>query len=165
MSRKSKYTKQLLEPIVKNSLSWAQVLKKLNLKLTGGNYANIKKHVLHNNIDISHFTGMLWNKGLTQEDHPSIKKGAVKAKIPNEEVFTLNGHPLANKHIVKRLINEYNYEYVCASCGLTDWLDKPITLDLDHINGNNRDNSFENLQLLCPNCHRQTPTWGNKKRA
>lgn len=162
---KSKYTKQLLEPIVKDSLSWAQVLRKLNLKPTGGNYSSIKKHVLRHDLSTTHFTGQRWNKGLTQLEHPSLQKASESLRIPDTEVFTLNGHQLDSGKIAKRLLNHYNWPNVCSICGLDSWQNKPITLDLDHINGNNRDNSFENLQLLCPNCHRQTPTWGNKKRA
>lgn len=54
--------------------------------------------------------------------------------------------------------------YKCNCCGISTWLDNPITLDLDHIDGDRSNNIPFNLRLLCPNCHRQTPTWGNKKR-
>ena len=54
--------------------------------------------------------------------------------------------------------------YKCSACGISDWLGKPISLDLDHIDGNNKNNFPSNWRFLCPNCHRQTPTWGNKKR-
>lgn len=52
----------------------------------------------------------------------------------------------------------------CSCCGLTDWMGKPIIMDLDHIDGDRTNNFPKNLRLLCPNCHRQTPTWGNKTR-
>ncbi|WP_375478716.1 HNH endonuclease [uncultured Jatrophihabitans sp.] len=44
-------------------------------------------------------------------------------------------------------------------CGLVEWLGAPISLALDHINGDPTDNRFENLRILCPNCHAQTDTW------
>lgn len=47
----------------------------------------------------------------------------------------------------------------CECCGLAEWLNRPITLELEHIDGDNRNNEKENLKLLCPNCHSLTDTW------
>ena len=52
----------------------------------------------------------------------------------------------------------------CYTCGVTHWLDNPITLELDHIDGNSLNNSPDNLRMLCPNCHSQTPTFKNKNK-
>ena len=52
----------------------------------------------------------------------------------------------------------------CYKCGLTMWNDKPLKLQLHHINGDNRDNRIENLQLLCPNCHSQTDNFCKKNK-
>lgn len=53
----------------------------------------------------------------------------------------------------------------CNKCGIDSWLGVTITLELDHINGDNRDNRRENLEALCPNCHSLTPTWRGKNIA
>ena len=64
---------------------------------------------------------------------------------------------------------EYGFIQKCsiATCGITNWLGKDITLQIDHIDGNCCNNSPENLRFLCPNCHTQTETYGfvgnNKK--
>lgn len=62
----------------------------------------------------------------------------------------------------RRYIME-NWEYKCSFCGIgPKWYGKSLTLQLDHINGDNKNNSLENLRWLCPNCHSQTETWGSK---
>ena len=52
----------------------------------------------------------------------------------------------------------------CEKCGNTEWFGKPIPLELHHINGDNNDNSLENLQMLCPNCHAFTYNYGGKNQ-
>lgn len=67
--------------------------------------------------------------------------------------------------IKRRLLQENMLEYKCNQCPNTGTHnDKPLTLQLHHINGNNRDHRLENLELLCPNCHSQTDNYGFKKR-
>ncbi len=52
----------------------------------------------------------------------------------------------------------------CSVCGLDTWNDKPIPLEVDHIDGNSENNSVTNLRLICPNCHAQTETYKNKNK-
>jgi 5-methylcytosine-specific restriction endonuclease McrA len=69
-----------------------------------------------------------------------------------------------NIHRLKiRLINENILSYRCGSCGNEGmWSGSPLTLQLDHINGNPKDHRKENLRFLCPNCHSQTNTFAGK---
>lgn len=62
----------------------------------------------------------------------------------------------------KRVIDEQGGK--CLICGIDSWQGELLTLTLDHINGNHQNDSRENLQALCPNCHSQTETFGFKGR-
>ena len=54
--------------------------------------------------------------------------------------------------------------YVCCGCGITEWRNKRIVLELEHKDGNSENNLLENLELLCPNCHSQTDTYKAKNK-
>lgn len=54
--------------------------------------------------------------------------------------------------------------YCCSICTIVDWNGKPITLQVDHIDGDASNNIFTNLRLLCPNCHTQQDNWGAKNK-
>ena len=60
----------------------------------------------------------------------------------------------------KVLIKERGHR--CESCDLAEWLCEPIPLELEHKDGNNRNNVKENLLLLCPNCHAKTKFYRGK---
>lgn len=67
--------------------------------------------------------------------------------------------PRGNGQVRSFVIKNELLPYECIECGLgPKWNDKPLTLELDHINGDPCDNRLENLRFLCPNCHTQTPT-------
>ena len=64
---------------------------------------------------------------------------------------------------VKRYIFE-KQDGKCLLCGIKDWNDKPIKLELDHVDGNHQNNTEENLRYICPNCHSQTDTYKAKNK-
>lgn len=71
-------------------------------------------------------------------------------------------HRRNNDNLRKTILRADLIPYQCE-CGLgPEWQGKPLTLQLDHINGDHQDDRLENLRFLCPNCHTQTPTWGHR---
>lgn len=140
MSTYTRWTKEVLEPIVLSSLTYSECLRKMKLKIAGGNFKNLQKNIDKFNIDCSHMTYL------------SVCQG--------QEVVAFD--KLTQPESIKqRLISERGRQ--CESCQLSLWMCKPITLELEHSDGNNRNNSRNNLKLLCPNCHSYTPTWRRRK--
>lgn len=147
-----KYTELELREAIASSLSFAEALMKLNVKAAGGNYETLRKAVKHFGIDTSHMLGQARNRG--------------KTFSPKRELscYLENRMSIGSSKLKKRLIKEGLFTRKCSSCALTEWLEQPIPLELDHINGNHLDNSFSNLRMLCPNCHALTPTYRGKNK-
>lgn len=136
----TKYTKELLYSVVLSSKSLSDVARQLRLKPVGSTFKTIRINLEKFGIDYSHFTGSAWSKGVELKSFGDIKKPEL---------------------IKRRLINERGY--CCESCKLSEWNSLPITLELEHKDGNSFNNQKENLLLLCPNCHAQTATWRRRK--
>lgn len=141
------YNKTELEKITQQSNSYRDLLKQLGYKsYNGNNHRTLKKRLEKDNIDTSHF----------------YTKPTENIKRTKENVFCENS--TATQSVLRRWFEkEKSIEYKCSKCGLSNiWMNKPIVLQLDHINGNNHDNRLENLRWLCPNCHSQTSTFCGK---
>jgi len=147
-----KYTEERLREAVKLSTSMRQVLLMLEVAPYGGNYDVLRKAIRYFNLDISHFTGQAWNKGKILPPKYSL------------ESYLTNEVPIQSFKLKNRLLQAGFFEHQCSRCKKTTWQSQSIPLELDHINGNNKDNRLTNLRLLCPNCHALTPTFRNKKR-
>src|SRR5687768_17049477 len=88
--RKSKYTKELLEPLVAQSFSLMNVLRALNLRPTGGNYRMLHARIRLLGINTDHFRGMGWSRGETAETNPIVARVSRKIAFTDEEAFTEN---------------------------------------------------------------------------
>lgn len=86
------------------------------------------------------------------------------SKINLQEI--LHGlHPHFQTYKLKnRILKEGLMDNSCTICGIENWNNKPLKLELDHIDGKRTNHEFSNLRLLCPNCHSQTDTYRSKKR-
>jgi len=81
-----------------------------------------------------------------------------------KNIFCKNS-TLSTQSLIKYISDNDILPYKCKICGISEWNDKFIILELDHINGDNRDNRIENLRFLCPNCHSQTDTWRGRGKS
>lgn len=148
-----KWSPDDLFEIVKDSTSYRQVLSKLGLRPTGGNYVQVKRHITQLSISTAHFKGHAWNKGV---------KGISIHRRTLEEILKQNTQFQSYK-LKKRLVHAGIKEEKCELCGWCERsIDGRIPLELDHINGDRYDNRIENLRILCPNCHSLQPTHRGK---
>lgn len=146
--RKSKYTKEILEPIVQSSFSYREVMRKLGLGDDGG-HKKLREQI--SLCDTSHFQGQSWSRG---------------RNLPRKtnEQFFVKGSLTSSWSIRNALFSRGIKEKKCESCDGIEWCGKPIPLEVHHKNGDSTDNRLENLEILCPNCHYFTDTYKTKNR-
>lgn len=146
--RKIKYTKEYIEPIIRSSISYKDVFRKIGIEYTNGTSAVLFKLIKKYNLDISHFTHIRKTKEIKNNCELFIKDNQIDRTV-----------------IRKRIIKEKLIEYKCHSCGCNDeWLGQKMPLILDHINGINNDDRLENLRFLCSNCDSIQPTYKNRNK-
>lgn len=153
---KLRYTRELLEPLVKESLSMAQVIRKLGLREAGGTHSYLSKKIRELEINTSHFLGQAYNKGKTGKD----RKGGPDKKEWHEILILRESGNRTKSIQLRRALKESGREYVCEECGLgPEWNGKKLRLQVDHKNSDWLDDRPENVRFLCPNCHTQTPSY------
>ena len=150
----SKFTDAQFIQFVKESLSYAEVLRKMGLKEAGGNYSTIKNRIKKLNLNTDHMTGAAWNQG--------DRYKPVKEAQDLKEILVQNSHYTNISKLRQRILKEGLKEHKCEYCNNTEWLGNPIALELHHINGIKNDLRIENLQMLCPNCHAYTDNYRGK---
>lgn len=94
-----------------------------------------------------------------------VYKGGGIDPVPLNEI--LKGlHPSYQTFKLKvRLMKKSIKTNQCEICGLSgEWMGKPLNMELDHIDGDRSNHLLNNLRIICPNCHAQTPTFTSKNR-
>jgi biotin operon repressor len=93
-------------------------------------------------------------------------RGAIETRPQSAPlaIYLVAGRAVNRTHLKGRLLAEGLKEDRCECCGLTDWQGAPLAMALHHANGDGLDNRIENLVMLCPNCHAQTPNFSGRNR-
>ncbi|KJS56421.1 hypothetical protein VM98_06990 [Streptomyces rubellomurinus subsp. indigoferus] len=151
------YTKELLQEAVTACHSVAGVVRYLDRRQAGGTQAHIGRRIKDLGIDTSHFTGQAHGRGKhsptrISADQLLVQRPQGAKRIPGTRI--------------RRALAELGRPELCEDCGTgPEWRGRPMTLEVDHINGDWSDNRPENLRLLCPNCHSVTPTYCRRKKS
>lgn len=149
----NRWTRAVLENAVSASGSMYEVLRRLGLDAVGGHHTHISRRVRALGIDTSHFDGA------SRRNRP---RGSNRRRTPGE-ILLKDQTPQARRTpntLLRRALLDLGAEERCADCGIDAvWRGDPLRLEVDHINGDWRDNRRENLQLLCPNCHSTTDSY------
>jgi Zn finger protein HypA/HybF involved in hydrogenase expression len=133
---------------VAENKSVAGVLKALGRRPTGGSHNHASQRIKRLGLDTSHFTGQGWRAGRTFSKE---RKTAAQILVVKPE-----GSYRQDAKFLRRAMLEVGVEHKCQLCGNTGtWNDLPLTLEIDHVDGNWLDSRIENLRFLCPNCHQQ----------
>ncbi len=138
----------VLRDVVRDARSLHDALLTLGFTASPSIYAALRRRLAEEGIDVSGLRGRRWSAGRR-----------VPPRVPLAELLVVGRPATTMGHLKKRLLTEGLLPLCCDMCGIQEWRGQAAPLELDHINGDRSDNRLENLRLLCPNCHAQTPTY------
>jgi hypothetical protein len=149
------YSDNFLINISKDCKSVSEVMRKVGFNgINGYAHYRFKLRLKKAGIYFDPILAKNWNKGM---------KFPEKVKDLNQ-YLVLNGPLISTSKLKHKLYKAGIKEPKCEICGIKNWLDKSLKFHLDHIDGNKKNCTIENLRVLCPNCHSQTETYGVIKK-
>lgn len=150
-------TRQALHTAATGARSLSEVARRLGLPVTTATRRRVKQWCTELGVPADHLLGQGHFRGV-----PSGRRkpaGEILRRLPT-------GAPRAKSAMLRRALLEVGAAYHCAECGLGDrWRNRPLVLEVDHVNGDRADNRRENLRFLCPSCHSQSRTFSRRRAA
>lgn len=146
------YSVEQLREAVKRGECWSDVCRSVNVTICTFNFKRMQKLCADHSIDYTHFA---------ERRKRTFRRN--KRNWSDSEVYCEQSLFPRSQLRRKFLIDKF-VPYCCALCkNKGEWFGKMLTLEVEHKNGINDDNTKSNLEWLCPNCHSQTPTYRNSK--
>jgi len=90
------------------------------------------------------------------------KIGEIRKENHRKQILESNYEDLSFESLRFRIL--YEQEKKCNKCGLNSWLGQELILELEHKDGDNKNNERNNLEMICPNCHSLTETWRGRNK-
>ncbi|MET7682814.1 HNH endonuclease signature motif containing protein [Streptomyces sp. NPDC005423] len=145
-----KWTKDRLQTAVSASTNMCEVLRHLGLEVVGGHHTHISRRIKAYDIDTSHF------QRPTRRGKP--RRPRTPAALLVEQAAACARRMQSDR--LRWAMTAVGVPERCALCGTdTVWRGRTLPLEVDHLDGNWRDNRIQNLRLLCPNCHSTTDSY------
>ncbi|MEV6383743.1 HNH endonuclease signature motif containing protein [Streptomyces sp. NPDC051773] len=153
--RRASIPEDALKSLVRTATSYADVMRGLGIEVDDTNHRRVRRAASRMDLDTSHFKRRPWGRPEGPTPPPTAHR--VLVVLPKQAGRT-------NRTRLHQALTQLGVPYACAECGNTgEWRGRPLTLQIDHVNGDWRDNRRENLRYLCPNCHALTETWCRQK--
>lgn len=151
------YTPEELQEMLDTSNGYCDLLRKVGLNGHGANPETLKKIISEYGLDTTQ------NSKNRSELYRSNAYGIhFKTTIPLADILNGEYPNYQPSRLLKRLVEEGYKAYACEICGIAEYNNHPISLQLHHMDGNRENNSLSNLQILCPNCHSQTDNFSGR---
>lgn len=157
---RNKNNYNLVVELRKQNKTVPEICKELNISKGTVGYYLTKAY----NDDIVNLSKMVRISPISPEKNELIKKQIKEKKINtcNQKIIEADFNTLSFERLRKRIMLEQNE--TCIKCGIKEWQGVQLSLEIDHIDGNHKNNKRENIEALCPNCHSITPTWRGRNK-